>query len=237
MNATATRSSAVRRDASRVQFPTLVVLLIVVSVGSSFAGQESTLNSKKDVARRNGGMATDKIDVEPPSMSLSELVSQSDLIIRGRLETVTARLSDDESTVFRDFAVTPIVIIKQSRGLAQASKPGPLPALTLRQIGGRLVVDGLTLVTTTNFEDPDSPMAPGQEYVLFLSTASPSPSTTMSTPASVFRLTSVAWGAYPIRNNTVGSFTKWQARRPDRTPDDAATLIAQIRDLVGSSKD
>ena len=180
-------------------------------------------------------MAADKIDVEPPSMSLSELVSQSDLIIRGRLEAATTRLSDDESTVFRDFSVTPIVIIKQRRGLAQAAKPGALPALTLRQIGGRMVVDGLTLVTTTNFEDRDNPMAPGQEYVLFLAPAAPSPSTTMSTPASVFRLTSVAWGAYPIRDNKVGDFTKWEARRTDRSTDDAATFIAQIRDLVESS--
>lgn len=218
------------------RFLILAVLLITVSVGSSLAGQEGTVNSKKDVARRNGGIATDKIDVEPPSMSLSELVSQSDLIIRGRLDTVTARLSDDESTVFRDFAVTPIVIIKQRPGLSQASRPGPLPALTLRQIGGRIVVDGLTLVTTTNFEDRDDPMAPGQEYVLFLTPAAPSPSTTMSLPASVFRLTSVAWGAYPIRNNKVGHFTKWQARRTDPTTDDAASFIAQIRDLVGASK-
>ena len=144
------RSTAVRRDASRVQLLILVVMLIAVSVRSSFAQQE-TLDSKKDVARRNGGIAADKIIVEPPSMSLSELVSQSDLIIRGRLGTVTARLSDDESTVFRDFAVTPIVIIKQRPGLAQASKPGPLPGLTLRQIGGRVTVEGLTLVGHTRF--------------------------------------------------------------------------------------
>lgn len=136
----------------------VVVLLIVASVAATVAKQEPTLTSMKDVARRLGGTATNKIDVESPSMSLSELVTLSDLIIHARLDGVTTHLSDDESMVFRDFVVTPIVIIKQPPGLAQASKPGPLPALTVRQVGGRLVIDGLTLVTTTNFEDPDNSM-------------------------------------------------------------------------------
>jgi hypothetical protein len=151
----------------------------------------------KDLARRLGGTASSKIMVESPSMSLSDLVRLSDLIIRGRLDTVTTRLSDDESTVFRDCGVPPLVIIKQRFGLAQAAKPGPLPALTLRQIGGRLVVDGLTLVTITDFEDRDSPMEAGQEYVLFLSPAMPSRSTTMSTAAGVFQLAAVHWGRIP----------------------------------------
>lgn len=214
----------------------LVVFLIAACAGATVAGQETTLDSMKDVARRLGGIAKSKITVESPSMSLIELVALSDLIVRGRLETMTTRLSDDESTVFRDFALTPLLVIKQGSGLAQAQKPGPLAPLTLRQIGGTMVLDGLTLVTTTNFEDRDNPMAPGQEYVLFLSPATPSRSTTMSTAAGVFRLTSVHWGAYPIRNNKVGNFTSWIAQRTDRTTDDPATFIAQIRDLVGTSR-
>jgi len=213
----------------------MLLVSVMASVVATSAGQDATVTSMKDVARRLGGTAKSKIHGESPSMSLGELVALSELIIRGRLETRTTRLSDDESNVFRDFGVTPLAMIKQHPVLAQAAKPGPLAALTLRQIGGKMVVDGLTLVTTTNFEDGDNPMEPGQEYVLFLSPATPSPSTTMST-VGVFQLTSVHWGAFPIRNNKVENFTRWVARRTNRTTDDPETFIAQIRELVGTPK-
>ena len=77
----------------------VVVFLMVASVAATVAKQEPTLTSMKDVARRLGGTATNKIEVESPSMSLSELVTQSDLIIHARLDGVTTHLSDDESRV------------------------------------------------------------------------------------------------------------------------------------------
>lgn len=79
-------------------------------------------------------------------------------------------------------------------------------------------------------------MASGQEYVLFLSPATPSRSTTMSTAPGVFQLTSVAWGAYLIRNNRLENFTTWVAQRTDRKTDDPSAFIAQIRDLVETSR-
>lgn len=95
----------------------------------------------------------------------------------------------------------------------------------------------MNAITTRGFTLPHrhNPMAPGQEYVLFLSPAVPSPSTT-STVAGVFQLAAVHWGAYPIQNNKVGNFSNWVAQRTDRTTDDPATFTAQIRDLVGVSK-
>lgn len=214
---------------------TLSILLAAIVVAITSAAQEP-LDSLKDVARRSGGTVSSKIDTESPSMSLRELAQTADLIIRGRLATMTTRLSDDESTVFRDFTVTPIAIIKQPPELLRANRPGPLQTLTLRQLGGAIVVDGLTLRTTTNFEDRENPMEPGQEYVLFLSRALPSRSTTMSTGAGVYQLSSAHWGAYPIRNGKVGNFTKWVAQRTDRNTDDPNAFAALIRDLAKPTK-
>ena len=207
------------------------VLLAVVLAAFTSAAQEP-LDSLKDVARRNGGTTSSKIHGESPLMSLRELAQTADLIIRGRLTTMTTRLSDDESTVFRDFTVAPISVIKQPPELLHANRPGPLPALTLRQIGGTIVVDGLTLRMSTNWEDRETPMAPNQEYFLFLSKALPSRSTTMSTGPGVYRLSSAHWGAFPIHNGKVGNFTKWVAQRTDRNTDDPSAFAALIRDLA-----
>jgi hypothetical protein len=215
---------------------TFCALVAMGAVGFTSAGQDTTLTSMKDVARRLGGTATNKIDIESPSMSMKDLTQTADLILRGRLESMTTRLSDDESAVYRDFTVSPIEIVKQPSDLSQAKRPGLLQMLTVRQIGGTLVVDGLKLITSTNFEDRQTPMAAGNEYVLFLSRATPSTSTTMSTGTHVFQLTSPHWGIYPIRNGKVGNFSKWLAQRTDRKTDDPAAFVAEIRDLVQASK-
>ena len=209
--------------------------LAIVPLGTATVAQEPS-NSLKDVARRLGGAATSTIDVETPSMSFTELVQTTDLIVHARLATMTTRLADDESTVFRDFTLAPITFIKQHVGQTQPEKPDQLPTLTLRQVGGRMSVDGLTLATTTNFEDRVTPMAPGGEYVLFLSPANPSPSTTMSTGTTVFQLTSAYWGAFPVRNGQVG-FTNWARRGPERMPDNGlGAFIAHTRVLLDGVK-
>ena len=114
--------------------------------------------------------------------------------------------------------------------------PGQFPMLTIRQLGGTLVVEGLTLKTVTNFEDPEAPMTVGAEYVLFLSRANPRPSLTMSAGSDSFELTSPHWGLYPIVNGKVASPSKWVARRTDRTTDDPAAFVAQIREFAKGSK-
>jgi len=211
------------------------ILLAVVLAAFTTAAQEP-LDSLRDLARRFGGTANSMIDGESPLMSLRQLAQTADLIIRGRLTSMTTRLSDDESTVFRDFTVTPISVIKQPPELVRANRPGPLPMLTLRQIGGTIVVDGLTLRMSTNWEDRETPMAPNQEYFLFLSKALPSRSTSMSTGPGVYRLSSAHWGAFPIHNGKVGNFTKWVAERTDRTTDDPSTFAALIRDFAKPTK-
>jgi hypothetical protein len=211
---------------------TCFIALFAFVLAAFTVGAQEPLDSLKDLARRSGGRANSKIDGESPSMSLRELVLTADLIIRGRLTSMTVRLSDDEATVFRDFSVAPILVIKQQPELLSATRPGRLPTITLRQLGGTILIDGLTMRTTTNFEDPESPMAPNQEYFLFLSNALPSRSTTMSTESGVYHLASAHWGAFPIRNGKVGNFTKWVAQRTDRNTDDPIAFAALIHDMV-----
>src|SRR5690348_14270204 len=85
-----------------------LISLATILLRTAPSGQEATLTSMKDVARRTGGTATSKIHVEPSAVPFAELVQSADLIVHARLETMTTRLSDDESTIFRDFTLAPI---------------------------------------------------------------------------------------------------------------------------------
>jgi hypothetical protein len=216
-------------------FSSLLSMLLVVSSAGLPSIVQEPLDSLKDVARRLGGTATSKIIVESPLMSLEELTRAAELIVRGRLDAMTVRLSDDESTVFRDFTVSPLETLKQPSDLAGANQPRPAESIVLRQLGGTIVVDGLTLTTSTNWEHRDTPMVPGQDYVLFLSRATPSRSTTMSSRGFAYALTSVHWGAYLIQDGQV-VFTRFVAQRTNRIKEDPAAFIAQIRGLVNTSK-
>jgi hypothetical protein len=210
----------------------ILPMLLTMAISALPSTAQEPQDSLKDLARRNGGTIASKVDVGSPATPLRELTQMADVIIRGRLTSMVTRLSDDESTVFRDFTVTVSSILKESPELIRAKTPGPLPTFTLRQIGGTIIVDGLKLTTITNYEDREAPMDAGQEYVLFLSKAQPSPSTTMTTGAGVYSLTSTHFGAYPIRAGKVGNLTKSVANRSDRKTDDPSAFVAAIRAWV-----
>jgi hypothetical protein len=69
------------------------------------AGQESV--SMKQEARARGGTSTNLIHLNLPGLTMPQLVSESDLIVRGRISHQVPRLSDDESMVFTDYFISP----------------------------------------------------------------------------------------------------------------------------------
>jgi hypothetical protein len=71
-------------------------LLVASSITVPF-GQETV--SIKDLARKHGGTATVRVNSEFPLTSIDTLVSQSALILRGRIENAIAHLTEDESLV------------------------------------------------------------------------------------------------------------------------------------------
>src|SRR6476660_8646975 len=148
----------------------LLFLIAMLAPVTTNAGQEP-VESLKDIARRTGGAVASQITIESPRLSLLELTRMADLIVRARLTDMTTRLSDDETTVFRDFTVLPMAVIKQPKDLVRSRTPRPTQALTFRRRGGTLTVDGLHLTTYTNFEHRKSAMAVSQEYFLFLTKA------------------------------------------------------------------
>ena len=205
-------------------------LIATLAPATTNAGQEP-VESLKDIARKTGGAVVSQITIESPRLSLVELTQMADLIVRARLTDMTTRLSDDETTVFRDFTVLPMAVIKQAQDMDRSRTPRPAQVLTFRLRGGTLTVDDLRLTTDTNFEHRESAMAVGQEYFLFLTKALPARSTTMATGTGVYELSSEHWGAYPIRNGRIVK-TNFVAQRTDRTTDDPEAFAALIRDLA-----
>jgi len=84
-------------------------VFVTAVLGSSLAvvtaGQES--QSMKDVSRARGGTYTNLIHLNLRGLTMPQLVSESDLIVRGRISHQVPRLSDDESMVFTDYFISP----------------------------------------------------------------------------------------------------------------------------------
>lgn len=166
---------------------------------------------------------------------MPEMVRRSDLIVRGRLTEKTARLSDDESTVFTDYAITPTRVLKRPMDLAISQAPGGTPAITLQEVGGTLVVDGLRLETQTDSHDPGRPLTVGDEYVLFLMKPVPSSATTKRIRSGVFELASGKYAVFPIRAGKVEVFTKVAANRGHLTSDDPEAFLGSVQQLIDTA--
>jgi hypothetical protein len=93
-----------------------------------------------------------------------EAVATSDLIVVGSLRKLRTYLSADETELYTDFEVVPTSTIA-GRTLPLSRKPGA-QTIVLRQWGGRLVIDGVTV----EIGDADFPFLPtNTPLLLFLS--------------------------------------------------------------------
>jgi hypothetical protein len=123
-----------------------ITALLASGFAGMGAGQESV--SMKQEARARGGTSTNLIHLNLPGLTMPQLVSESDLIVRGRISHQVPRLSDDESMVFTDYFISPSRFVKRPAGLELSQETGASPPLILQAVGGTLMVDGLRL-------DPD----------------------------------------------------------------------------------
>jgi hypothetical protein len=208
-------------------------LLIVAALGSaSLAGVAAETQSMKDEARARGGTFTNLIDITVPAPSFPDMVRASDLIVRGRVARRIARLSDDESMVFTEYAITPVRVLKRPGELASSDVPGEPPTITLWLPGGILVVDGLRLQTQSMIHDPNRDFAVGDEYVLFLVRAVPSGATTNQVPRGAFEPASGQFAVFSIRGEKVQGFTRINPARKGPTSDNADEFLASIQQMV-----
>ena len=79
---------------------------------------------------------------DPAPLSFQQLVDASDIIVRGTVASATARLSDDETMIYTDYALTNIqYIVPADAVLAPRPGMGP-PPVTVTVRGGVLTLEG-----------------------------------------------------------------------------------------------
>jgi hypothetical protein len=200
------------------------VLFSLYSISTtSGAAQESLV----EPARRMEGKAEAVVELHVPRMTVPEMMAASRLILRGRIASATPRLSEAQGTVYTEYTVEPVEILKLPSALVTASKPGIAPPIVFIQIGGELEVDGLRLRTTTNTVDPENPISLVSEYWLFLGPAASSPSTTTRVGSRAYQLTN-SYSIFPIVGGHLTTPTRAIANSrplPTDDPEEFGNLI------------
>ena len=174
--------------------------------------------SLRDRAKREGGRAVNDISFTLPITTIPELLSQSDLVMRACIVEARSHLAPDESHVVTDYVAAPILMIKQKRPLA-TSRPGETTEIVVRLAGGRLVENGLEMITTVNLYSESESFKVGEEVVVFLD---------YDTDARVYILTGGPFGAFRLQDGRVRAMTQKASERRGDTPKDVTTFVDEL---------
>ena len=172
-----------------------------------------------DIARQNGGSAGSMTDVCGPVSSLLDVLSQSDLVVHGRIVDVKTRLSSDETQVNTEYTIAPIQAFQDKRP-ASVSTPGAVSRIVVRRTGGTLLTnDGLRLWTSINSFPENECFALGEEVVAFLA---------YSNGTRAYYFASGAFGAYRIRDGLVTPMTREVVSRRGDQPVEADVFFREL---------
>src|SRR4029453_13507420 len=124
-------------------------LLTVLSICLCLPPTTGFAQSLRDLAKQAGGKATSGWDMDLPVAQIPELLSESDLVVQGRIVEARVHLGPDELYVFTDLVIPPIRFIKKRRPRTTA-RPGETTEIVIRRLGGRLIENGLEMATGVN---------------------------------------------------------------------------------------
>jgi hypothetical protein len=194
------------------------ILVFCVAVSASPALAQTL----PEIARQQGGAAGRVIDIDSPIARPAELMSQSDLVIHGRVVDVTVRLNSDQSDVVTMYTIAPIQAFKQRRA-ASVAIPGAVSKILVQQYGGSLVTeDGLRLSTSVNVFPESECFTVGEEVVLFV---------TYRSNIGMYAFAAGEFGAYRIREGKVSPMTRDVAGRLQVQPVDASLFFRELQRL------
>jgi hypothetical protein len=150
------------------------------------------------------------------------LVSQSDLIVHGRITNEKALLSADDSYVVTDYEIVPLRILKHAMSAmtSTAGKLVSMSSIVVRVEGGHLIEDGLDMKTTV-LDYPEADMFKvGEEVIVFLQ---------YLPDDRVFRFTGGSFDAFSVQNGQVSAMTKEAAQRRGDAPMTIRTFVGDVQ--------
>ena len=131
----------------------------------------------------------------PPLLDLPGLLNVSDLVVRAVVQSASAGISDDERFIETayDLRVEEVIFTRMP---ASSVMTQAMSNVTLRHVGGTLIVDGRTVRTLDNTMGARFQI--GTRLILFLAKDSRRP--------GIYRLVDGPYGTFSIREGKVGSF-------------------------------
>jgi hypothetical protein len=125
-------------------------------------------NSLRARAKAEDGRAQTSMFVDYSGYSVAELAARADFIIQGRVLNVRSHLISDETAVVTDYTIEPLRTLKRVEHALPTLWPGAPTSVTVRNVGGTVMEDGLTMATHANSTPAQETFSVGDEIVSFL---------------------------------------------------------------------
>ena len=194
---------------------TAAVLAFVIALNP----HSTSAQTLPEIARQNGGSATGAISVDEPISRPADLMSLADLVVHGRVTSMTTRLDTDERFVITEYTIAPIQAFKQQQQVS-VKTPGTMSKLVVQHFGGSVTTaDGLRLSTDVNIFPETETFRAGEEVVLFLQ---------YHADTGIYSLLS-QFGAYRIRNGVATLMTAKAAKNRGDRPIASSALFTELR--------
>lgn len=179
--------------------------------------------SLRERAKQEGGSATTTMGFEFDVVGIPELLSQSDVVLYGRVVDVKPHLSPDESYVVTDYEIAPLRAMKQTR-LVTTARPGQTTQILVSRPGGVLIEGGYRLSTSATSYPESEALKLGEEAVLFLK---------YRADTKAFSFTGGPFGVFRVFDGRVQAMTHEAAQRRGDKP---VPVTAFLNDLQKSVK-
>ncbi len=189
--------------------PTLQISLVLVT-GLLVQHPQSLVTS----ARELGGKTENGLTVELTFVPFDALAARADVIVRGRVRSVSTRLSTDERWVLTQYEVAPTQFFKSP----STDKSGSVDDrhIFVTHPGGQIQFNGLDLSTRVNVYPETEILRQGEDVILLLSKNQSEPRT--------FQIEGGPFGAFRVKRGMVAYMT--QAVR-DNYSDEALPALEQ----------
>ena len=191
---------------------TVIAFLLV----SALAAQ-----SLRERAKREGGSATTTMGFEFDVVGIPELLSQSDLVLYGRVVDVKPHLSPDESYVITDYEIAPLRAMKQTR-LVTTARPGQTTQILVSRPGGVLIEGGYRLSTSVTSYPESEALKLGEEAVLFLK---------YRADTKAYSFTGGPFGVFRVFDGRVQAMTHEAAQRRGDKPSAVNAFLDELQRL------
>lgn len=197
-----------------------LVIISALIVGSIVSLPAQSL---REAAKKHGGSADNTYTAEYQQRSRDELISLSEMIVRARISGIRTILVDDDRLVATEYQFVPVQMIKQVAAQRSAARPGPMPLLVVRRIGGRMQ-EGPYRYSTMNHDFPESQqLKVGDEAILFLR---------LMADTGVYAFTDGPFAVFRVTDDRVLPLTDLVAKLRGDQPEEVGAFVADLQRRV-----